>query len=394
VLCRFPHLEPALGRISTHWLSRLHLEGPDGESTVIETDRPAALMVRRVEFDALLVALAVEAGAELVTGADIVAASGGGAGDAGVSLVARDGRRFDAAVVVAADGVHGTIARRLGIRGGWPAADLALDMMEETPRATLREQDPSTLWVAYGYEPEGVASRPPGARDRGPAREGYAYIFPKRDHVNVGIGYVLDHYRTAMDQAPYDLQREFVEHLRRRGIVEGMSDRRAFTPFLIPVGGPISRPGRGRVLVAGDAAGFVNALTAEGIYYALVSGELAANAIIGTPERSVGRLAARYARACAAEIGAELSESVWIRRALFSDRRRLARVIHGARTCPALAQMIVGVALGDVAYAQVRRHFLARTPLFAARVMWERLRRSVRAGAGWAQAARPVSGAR
>src|SRR2546422_10795011 len=38
VLSRFPYLEDALPRIATHTLNRLHLEGPDGESTVIESD--------------------------------------------------------------------------------------------------------------------------------------------------------------------------------------------------------------------------------------------------------------------------------------------------------------------------------------------------------------------
>src|SRR5215475_13537615 len=74
VVRRFPYLERALPKLSTHLISRLHLEGPDGGATVIESDGPAALMIRRVEFDALLVSLAVDAGAELVTGVDIVQA--------------------------------------------------------------------------------------------------------------------------------------------------------------------------------------------------------------------------------------------------------------------------------------------------------------------------------
>src|ERR1700741_1476385 len=41
VLDRFPYLRTALPRIATRALSRLHLEGPDGESTVIESDVPA-----------------------------------------------------------------------------------------------------------------------------------------------------------------------------------------------------------------------------------------------------------------------------------------------------------------------------------------------------------------
>ena len=118
VLKRFPYLERELGRIATHRVARLHLEGAGGESTIIESDEPAALMIRRVEFDELLVSLAVQAGAELVTGAEIVQAS---STDAGVDVVARDGRHFKAPIVIAADGVHSVIARRLGINPGWPA---------------------------------------------------------------------------------------------------------------------------------------------------------------------------------------------------------------------------------------------------------------------------------
>ncbi len=52
--------------------------------------------------------------------------------------------------MIAADGVHSVVARRLGINGGWPDTSIALDMMEESPRQTLRDVDPSTMWVAYG----------------------------------------------------------------------------------------------------------------------------------------------------------------------------------------------------------------------------------------------------
>src|SRR5204863_9551515 len=114
-----------------------------------------------------------------------------------------------------------------------------------------------------------------------------------------------------------------VADLRRREVVIGDSVRNNFTPFLIPVGGPLARPGRGRVLLAGDAGGFVNAFTAEGIYYAMVSGDLAARAIIETPRAPAGdRLARQYRRACHAEIGQELRDSVLVQRYLFGSRPR------------------------------------------------------------------------
>src|SRR5215471_13715850 len=111
-LSRFPYLERELSRIAIHTVRRLYLEGPDGRSTVIESDGPAALMIRRLEFDDLLVSLAVAAGAELVAGSDVVNAR---ESSDDVELTTRDGRQFRAPVVVAADGVHSVIARRLGI---------------------------------------------------------------------------------------------------------------------------------------------------------------------------------------------------------------------------------------------------------------------------------------
>jgi flavin-dependent dehydrogenase len=396
-LVRFPYLETELSRIATHRLSRLYLEGPDGDSTVIASARPAALMIRRVEFDALLVALAEAAGAEVIAGADIVQADG--ADRDRIVLQARDGRRFESPIVIAADGVHSVVARRLGLNRGWPASSVALDMMEETPRTALRDVDPSTLWVAYGYKPRiadcglriadsisdsgrpqirnsirNSIRNPQSAIRNESSPEGYAYIFPKRDHVNIGIGYVLSHYREHVGAAPYELQRRFIADLRERGIVVGDSVRANFTPFIIPVGGPLRQPGGGRVLVAGDAAGFVNGFTADGIFYAMVSGELAARAVIETAG-DPARMAAAYRRASDYEIGAELRDSVAIQRFLFADRGRIARVIGGAGREAALTRLILDFACGAGSYRALRRRILTRSPLVAGRLIWDRLGR-------------------
>ncbi len=389
-LRRFPDLGDALPRIATHRVSRLYLEGPGGEAAVITSDTPAALMIRRVEFDAMLVELAREAGAELVTGVDVVQAEETAEG---VRLTARDGRRFEAPIVIAADGVHSIVARRLRLNPGWPATAVALDMMEETPRTSLRDVDPSTLWVAYGYEPGAARPLPapgrqpptPGTRRqdltpgaRRPAPEGYAYIFPKRDHVNIGIGYVLAHYREARDEAPYELQRQFIDDLRDRGIVEGESVRAHFTPFIIPVGGPLRRPGRGRVLLAGDAGGFVNGFTAEGIYYAMVSGDLAARTIAETPAYRIDTLARRYARACEREIGPELRDSVLIQRYLFGDRRRIAAVIRGAEAKSPVTPLVLDFAVGrETSYRRLRRRLLTRAPGLAVALLGEIVREAL-----------------
>jgi flavin-dependent dehydrogenase len=127
------------------------------------------------------------------------------------------------------------------------------------------------------------------------------------------------------------------------------------------------------VLLAGDAGGFVNGFTAEGIYYAMVSGDLAARTIIATPAAHA-KLARRYQRAVQREIGAELRDSVLIQRYLFADRRRIADVINGASQEPELTRLILDFAVGRLSYSALRWRVLARVPRLAAHLAWGRLK--------------------
>jgi geranylgeranyl reductase family protein len=346
VLTRFSWARDIFARVDTHQVSDLHLEGPSGAVFRMTSRTPAVLLIRRIEFDGALARRAIDAGAALEAPVEIAQASQDAAG---VTLRARDGRSFRAPIVIAADGVNSVIARRLGLNPGWPSSSVALDMMEEAPNANLRASDPGTLSVFYGFG---------GAH-------GYAYIFPKVAHVNVGVGYLLSYFRERVGEAPYDLQREFVSYLKGRGMLEGESQRRFFTPFLIPVGGPLRTTAEGRVLLAGDAGGFVNGFSAEGIYYAMVTGELAASAVLAAREgRTIrpDRARRRYVRAWRAEIGAELRDSVLVQRYLFRTRERMEGVIAAANARPEFSQWLVDYASGRLSYAQARRRLVSRFP--------------------------------
>jgi geranylgeranyl reductase family protein len=352
-LGRFPWLGPALHRITTHHVSRLHLEGPSGRSVVLTSRTPAVLLIRRLEFDELLARLAVESGAELVEGAWVSQAA---ADEDGAVVTTRDGREFRGRYLVAADGVNGIVTRRLGLHAGWDADSVALDMMEETPNEALRAIEPGTLWVAYGH----------GGTD------GYGYIFPKRGHVNVGIGCLLSYFRERIDIAPYEMQQRFVGDLQRRNLLQGASSRACFTPCHIPVGGPIGQTARGRVLVAGDAGGFVNAYTAEGIYYAMVTGDLAGRAIADAEAEDDPRrgsdVAHRYSSAWRREIGPELRDSVLIQRYLFHEPARIEGVIAAGGAFPEAADIIIAYASGQLSYPQARRRMVSRFPRVATRL--------------------------
>jgi geranylgeranyl reductase family protein len=358
VFSRFPYLRDAIARISHLPVSSLYLEGPSGGVFRMHSDGAAVVLIRRIEFDHLLVTLAVEAGARVMAPAAIAQVE---QDEEGVTLKLRDGRRVRAPMVIAADGVNSVVARRLGMNPGWPAAHLALDMMEETPVAHLQTSEPETLWVFYGYG---------GAH-------GYAYVFPKREHVNVGIGYLLPYFRAQVEEPPYSLQQRFVADLRSRGLMDGESRREHFTPFLIPVGGPLKHTARGRVLLAGDAGGFVNGFSAEGIYYAMVTGDLAASAVLESRQETVvapSRARRAYVRAWKHEIGGELRDSVLIQRYLFHSAPRMDIVVRGANARPMFSKLLVDYASGRLSYRAARRRLLWHFPRLLPRLTWVALR--------------------
>ena len=342
-LKRFPDLEAALPRISTHLIRRLYMEAPGGASVAVETLQPAVVFVRRIEFDHLLMTMAREAGAEAAEGADITRVSEHASG---VRLEARDGRVFEAPIVVAADGVYSTVARRLGFNPGWPRDRVAIDMMEETPSARLRAVDDGTLWVSFA----------PGSG------HGYGYIFPKRGYVNVGVGYVVSSFKATVREAPHALHEAFVAGLKERGLLEGEADRSCFTPYQVPVGGPLRTTARGRVYLAGDAGGFVNGFSAEGIYFAMVTGDLAARAILDGPSPRL------YERLWRREIGAEMRDSRFLSRYAFADLSRVSRLVRGVRAYPPLAGLLADYVTGADTYEGVRRRFILKFPRIAAKL--------------------------
>jgi flavin-dependent dehydrogenase len=217
--------------------------------------------------------------------------------------------------VVAADGATSRVARA----AGWP----------------------SPARVAAALEWELSVDGSALARFSGVARfdfgcvpGGYAWVFPKRAHLSVGI---LGTRRPVRD-LPRLLAR-YLETLDLRP--EGAAEQHAALVPLVP------RPGgctRGRVFLAGDAAGLVDPLTCEGITYAARSGEMAAAALL---ESSPAAARAAYALALEREILPELAraralarvlDSVLLPRPWLFDRlgqpfcEAMAAVLAGSRT--------------------------------------------------------------
>lgn len=241
---------------------------------------PFLPMVLRSELDEALVRVATDAGVELRTG---VTVTGYDQSAGGVVLSTRDGT-LTAGAVVGADGSGSRAAAHVGVV--CDQVDLGMEAELPTP--------PGSDW------------RGRVLLDWGPVPGSYGWVFPKGDTLTVGV--IGDRARGEAVRAYY---RSFVASLGL-DLATAHHDGGHLTRVRAP-GSPLSR---GRVLVAGDAAGLLEPWTREGISFALRSGALAGAAAAGD--------VMSYAPAVERELGPEVAAG---RRALAAFTAH-PRVVH------------------------------------------------------------------
>ncbi len=340
-LTRLPFARDLLREVPVNALSKMYVESPDqtGFEYSDPNGEPILYLVRRIEWDAALFRRASSRVTELAMGATV---TGIATDENGVTLTCSDARRFRAKLVIGADSANSVIARLSGLRTGEVHGQFAVDMMEETPYTQLDtpHRDRVTLLLSL------------------PSSYGYGYIFPKQDHINLGFGsgpdYFVEHVRGRAKQHHLG----FVEQMKQRGFATGESHPENYRAFPIPISGPLATTYTDRILLAGDAAGMVNAFSAEGIYFAMVSGDLAADAILAAvrANRFDARQLSSYQQAWEREIGGELRHSVEIQRRLFIEPGRVNSLVRRATADPELKRLLCGYAMGFSTYEQLRSH--------------------------------------
>jgi geranylgeranyl reductase family protein len=244
-------------------VDRLELGLRYGRRFVKRSAGPLVLMTQRRRLDALLVERAREAGAEFRDQVKVTAIDPAGTVTAG-------GESLGADVVIGSDGANGITARVVG------SAPLELGVALEGN-------------VGYDHlSRERFQGR--AVVELGVVRGGYAWVFPKAEHANVGVG-------GWGSEGPH-LRERLSELCRAFGIDEARV--RDLRGHRLPMRGAIRRPLKRRVLLVGDAAGLVDPLSGDGMYEAFVSGRLAATATLELLAGQAGDLE-HYARAFATE---------------------------------------------------------------------------------------------
>jgi geranylgeranyl reductase family protein len=344
----WPHLLEAVGRT----VNELEMYSPSGKRLHLELDEPFAIY-SRVAFDSYLRERACAAGAkvffEKITARNIKQTADGWI------LHGPDNQEWIGKLLVGADGANSAIAKKLA--GPLQAADME---------------------VAFGYRaPLPEIGDAPTVIAFLPGWVGYAWAFPRVDHISFGIATTQDAFEhKALDELLWQFMFGYYhQRENRKAKIWARLDEKAVSPIEEKLRASAERYaaripgladetwdkrracGRGWALL-GDAAGFADPVTGEGIYYALRSAELFAEAFLeGRPEE----YEARWRK----DFGAELRRASQMRRRFYGNfwgAPFTERMIEFARGHQGIKKVLGDLVAGEQGYVGLKKK-LARSAL-------------------------------
>ena len=267
-------------------------------------DDPLVLMTQRSRLDAYLVEQAAGAGAEVRDGVKVTDLLL----EDDVVHAKLDGSTIAADYALLADGANGVSARAVGLDDG---REYGVALEANVPYDVVREEDYRGLLCLE-------LANVPG---------GYGWVFPKGDHVNVGVG--------GWEREGPRLRRHLMRFCREYAIPE--SSLQDIRGYRLPLVHPRARLAKGRVALLGDAAGLVDPLSGDGMYEAFLSARLATEAVLA------GGLEA-YDRELRRNLSSQLAAAWGAKVAL----DRFPRLTYAVVRTPFLWNAVVSLIGGDV----------------------------------------------
>lgn len=214
---------------------------------VVKRNNPMVVMVMRKEFDYRLINEAKNFGAEIKQGCELVKLI---YHNDFVEIVTNKDK-FYAKFLIAADGALSKTAKF----GGWKNFKDLIPALEYEIFVDQKELDKFNDFARFDF---GII---PG---------GYGWVFPKKEHLSIGI--------LNMKQNKLNLNEAFQIYLDKIGIKNILNVERH--GYVIPMNRSNKKFARNRIFLTGDAAGLVDPITGEGISFAILSGKIAAKSLI------------------------------------------------------------------------------------------------------------------
>ncbi|SRR5579884_502213 len=317
-----PYLDADLKQVIEREIRQIVFRRQHKEVSFTSAD-PVAYLVVRPRFDAYLVEKAREAGAEVREKTPMLDWR---ACSDGIEVQRRAGRDT-ASFLIGADGATSRVARKL-----YPSwrKHLAFSVEAEAPLRSKAE----TVWIDLAVP------------------RGYGWIFPKASGAAIGVADFK-----AKAERPKERYFEFLKRYSSFLPGDGKVEPNGCT---IPIYRRASPPlARGRVLLIGDAAGLVDPLFGEGIFYAVRSGQMAAQAIANAWTQR-GEIQS-YDREVRTIFYPDFETAGWMARWIYTFP---GLFLEGIRRHPNAMELYLGILRGERTYRQfwreVQKAFLWR----------------------------------
>ncbi len=299
-------------------------------------DKPIIYMVQRKNLDKLLFEAAKQEGVDYYPNTTVLDIT---QTDERVHLLIGE-RALSAKWLVGADGASGTTSKLAGWRKIKKMQSPAIDaevVLTKSLAATLNK-------TRFDFDV---------------VKSGYGWVFPKGDHLSIGLGIFqsLNSHKNTVS-----LPQLLNDYLTFLGITTKDIVSIKKKGFVIPTNYMTEGVSKGRVLLVGDAAGLADPLTAEGISAAIISGKLAAEAIIKAKhsQMSAGKV---YQTMLEDELLIDLRVSEKLSRLLYKHTR-ITQLILRARQKKA-TRVISKIFTGETRFSQLTKNAsLLRRGLF------------------------------
>ncbi len=340
----WPQLLKAVGRT----IDEVEMYSPSGKRLRLKLEEPFAIY-SRTAFDSYLRERARHAGAH-VFAERVSFQMRASENDDWVVRSRQGGKEWSAPLLVAADGANSPIGKKLA--GPLPPAEME---------------------VAFGYRaPLPKAESAPTIIAFLPGWAGYAWAFPRVDHISFGIAtsqdafdhraldsllwdFMVGYYRLRTDRTahlwasrPQDQARD---ELIKEQLETSTERYAARIPGLAAETWNTRRAaGQGWALL-GDAAGFADPVTGEGIYYALRSAELFAQAYLAGCSED-------YENLWRNDFGRELKRAAEMRRRFYGSfwgAPFTERMIELGRGHRGIRRVLCELVAGDQGYINLKR---------------------------------------
>jgi flavin-dependent dehydrogenase len=260
--------------------------------------------------------------------------------------VKTDKASYETRFLIAADGIHSLAAR--SVRPPFRKDEMALAAV-----CNSRADD-----IVIDQRLQNII-----AIDFGLAPLGYGWLFPHRGYFSIGVAGLA---------SEFSEPRETLTKYGRSLEVKLEAVRGHF----IPLGGIKRRIASRRILLAGDAAGFADPFHGEGIVHAVLSGKLAAGALIDSLKnsRDPADAASRYTGQCEKLIRKQLRVSFYLAQLLDRFPSLFTRIFFD--NCSVLSRY-VDISSGRIEYRQFLRWLVVRIPFYLAWSFFKGLRRTL-----------------